>query len=100
MAILAYFLTFVTNNILMYFLVKLDDIFFLNSKFKEVANVTITEENSLDVVVQLENLTMEEEMNSGDTKVTIEILIKVVENENLLPQNKTKRQQLGQVSRM
>ena len=84
----------------MYFLVKLDDIFFLNFKFKEVANVTITEENSLDVVVQLENLTMEEEMNSGDTKVTIEILIKVVENENLLPQNKTKRQQLGQVSRM
>lgn len=43
---------------------------------------------------------MEEEMNSGDTKVTIEILIKVAENENLLPQNKTKRQQLGQVSRM
>ena len=85
---------------LMYFLVKLDDIFFLNFKFKEVANVTITEENSLDVVEQLENLTMEEEMNSGDTKVTIEILIKVVENENLLPQNKTKRQQLGQVSRM
>ena len=99
MAILAYFLTFVTN-ILMYFSVKLDDIFFLNFKFKEVANVTITEENSLDVVEQLENLTMEEEMNSGDTKVTIEILIKVVENENFLPQNKTKRQQLGQVSRM
>lgn len=99
MAILAYFLTFVTN-ILMYFLVKLDDIFFLNFKFKEIANVTITEENSLDVVEQLKNLTMEEEMNSGDTKVTIEILIKVAENENLLPQNKTKRQQLGQVSRM
>lgn len=99
MAILAYFLTFVTN-ILIYFLVKLDDIFFLNFKFKEIANVTITEENSLDVVEQLKNLTMEEEMNSGDTKVTIEILIKVAENENLLPQNKTKRQQLGQVSRM
>ena len=99
MAVLAYFLTFVTN-ILMYFLVELDDIFFLNFKFKEIANVTITEENSLDVVEQLKNLTMEEEMNSGDTKVTIEILIKVAENENLLPQNKTKRQQLGQVSRM
>ena len=34
MAILAYFLTFVTN-ILMYFLVKLDDIFFLNSSLKK-----------------------------------------------------------------
>lgn len=79
---------------------KLNDILFLNLKFKEVANVTITEENSLDVVEQLENLTMEEKLNSGDTKVTIEILIKVVENENLLPQNKTKRQQLGQVSTM
>ena len=79
---------------------KLTDILFLNLKFKEVANVTITEENSLDVVEQLENLTMEEKLNSGDTKVTIEILIKVVENENLLPQNKTKRQQLGQVSTM
>ncbi|CAH3030092.1 unnamed protein product [Porites evermanni] len=67
-----------------------------SDKFKEVANVTITEENSLDVVELLENLTMEEEMNSGDTKVTIEILIKIVENENFLPQNKTKRQQLGQ----
>lgn len=78
---------------------KLNDILFLNLKFKEVANVTITEENSLDVVEQLENLTMEEKMNSGDTKVTIKILIKV-ENENLLPQNKTKRQQLGQVSTM
>lgn len=72
----------------------------MNLKFKEVANVTITEENSLDVVEQLENLTMEEKLNSGDTKVTIEILVKVVENENLLPQNKTKRQQLGQVSTM
>lgn len=79
---------------------KLNDILFSNLKFKEVANVTITEENSLDVVEQLENLTMEEKMNSGDTKVTIKILIKVVENENLLPQNKTKRQQLGQVSAM
>lgn len=79
---------------------KLYDILFSNLKFKEVANVTITEENSLDVVEQLENLTMEEKMNSGDTKVTIKILIKVVENENLLPQNKTKRQQLGQVSTM
>ena len=79
---------------------KLNDILFSNLKFKEVANVTITEENSLDVVAQLENLTMEEKLNSGDTKVTIEILIKVVENENLLPQNKTKRQQLGQVSTM
>ena len=79
---------------------KLNDILFLNLKFKEVANVTITEENSLDVVEQLENLTMEEKMNSGDTKVTIKILIKVVENENLLPQNKTKRRQLGQVSTM
>ena len=79
---------------------KLNDILFLNLKFKEVANVTITEENSLDVVEQLENLTMEEKLNSADTKVTIEILIKVVENENLLPQNKTKRQQLGQVSTM
>lgn len=79
---------------------KLNDILFLNLKFKEVANVTITEENSLDVVEQLENLTMEEKLNSGDTKVTIEILVKVVENENLLPQNKTKRQQLGQVSTM
>lgn len=79
---------------------KLNDILFLNLKFKEVANVTITEENSLDVVEQLENLTMEEKLNGGDTKVTIEILIKVVENENLLPQNKTKRQQLGQVSTM
>ena len=79
---------------------KLIDILFLNLKFKEVANVTITEENSLDVVEELENLTMEEKLNSGDTKVTIEILIKVVENENLLPQNKTKRQQLGQVSTM
>ena len=79
---------------------KLNDILFSNLKFKEVANVTITEENSLDVVEQLENLTMEEKLNSGDTKVTIEILVKVVENENLLPQNKTKRQQLGQVSAM
>lgn len=79
---------------------KLNDILFSNLKFKEVANVTITEENSLDVVEQLENLTMEEKLNGGDTKVTIEILIKVVENENLLPQNKTKRQQLGQVSTM
>ena len=79
---------------------KLNDILFSNLKFKEVANVTITEENSLDVVEQLENLTMEEKMNSGDTKVTIKILIKVVENENLLPQNKTKRQRLGQVSTM
>ena len=79
---------------------KLNDILFLNLKFKEVANVTITEENSFDVVEQLENLTMEEKLNSGDTKVTIEILVKVVENENLLPQNKTKRQQLGQVSTM
>lgn len=79
---------------------KLYDILFSNLKFKEVANVTITEENSLDVVEQLENLTMEEKMNSGDTKVTIKILIKVVENENLLLQNKTKRQQLGQVSTM
>ena len=79
---------------------KLNDILFSNLKFKEVANVTITEENSLDVVEQLENLTMEEKMNSGDTKVTIKILIEVVENENLLPQNKTKRQQLGQVSTM
>lgn len=79
---------------------KLNDILFSNLKFKEVANVTITEENSLDVVEQLENLTMEEKLNSGDTKVTIEILVKVVENENLLPQNKTKRQQLGQVSTM
>ena len=79
---------------------KLNDILFSNLKFKEVANVTITEENSLDVVEQLENLTMEEKMNSGDTKVTIKILLKVVENENLLPQNKTKRQQLGQVSTM
>lgn len=79
---------------------KLNDILFSNLKFKEVANVTITEENSLDVVEQLENLTMEEKLNSGDTKVTIEILIKVVENENLLPQNKTKRQQLGQVRTM
>ena len=79
---------------------KLNDILFSNLKFKEVANVTITEENSLDVVEQLENLTMAEKLNSGDTKVTIEILIKVVENENLLPQNKTKRQQLGQVSTM
>ena len=79
---------------------KLNDILFSNLKFKEVANVTITEENSLEVVEQLENLTMEEKMNSGDTKVTIKILIKVVENENLLPQNKTKRQQLGQVSTM
>lgn len=79
---------------------KLNNILFSNLKFKEVANVTITEENSLDVVEQLENLTMEEKLNSGDTKVTIEILIKVVENENLLPQNKTKRQQLGQVSTM
>ena len=79
---------------------KLNDILFSNLKFKEVGNVTITEENSLDVVEQLENLTMEEKLNSGDTKVTIEILIKVVEKENLLPQNKTKRQQLGQVSTM
>ena len=79
---------------------KLNDILFSNLKFKEVANVTITEENSLDVVEQLENLTMEEKLNGGDTKVTIEILIKVVENENLLPQNKTKRQQLGQVRTM
>ena len=79
---------------------KLNDILLSNLKFKEVANVTITEENSLDVVEQLENLTMEEKLNSGDTKVTIKILIKVVENENLLPQNKTKRQQLGQVSTM
>lgn len=79
---------------------KLNDILLSNLKFKEVANVTITEENSLDVVEQLENLTMEEKLNSGDTKVTIEILVKVVENENLLPQNKTKRQQLGQVSTM
>lgn len=79
---------------------KLNDILFSNLKFKEVANVTITEENSLDVVEQLENLTMEEKLNSGDTKVTIEILVKVVENENLLPQNKTKRQRLGQVSTM
>ena len=79
---------------------ELNDILFSNLKFKEVANVTITEENSLDVVEQLENLTMEEKLNSGDTKVTIEILVKVVENENLLPQNKTKRQQLGQVSTM
>ena len=79
---------------------KLNDILFSNLKFKEVANVTITEENSLDVVEQLENLTMEEKLNSGDTKVTIEILIKVVENENLLPQNKKRRQQLGQVSTM
>ena len=79
---------------------KLNDILFSNLKFKEVANVTITEENSLEVVEQLENLTMEEKLNSGDTKVTIKILIKVVENENLLPQNKTKRQQLGQVSTM
>lgn len=79
---------------------KLNDILFSNLKFKQVANVTIIEENSLDVVEQLENLTMEEKLNSGDTKVTIEILVKVVENENLLPQNKTKRQQLGQVSTM
>lgn len=79
---------------------KLNDILFSNLKFKEVANVTITEENSLDVVEQLENLTMEEKLNSGDTKVTIEILVKVVENENLLPQNKKRRQQLGQVSTM
>lgn len=79
---------------------KLNDILLSNLKFKEVANVTITEENSLDVVEQLENLTMEEKLNGGDTKVTIEILIKVVENENLLSQNKTKRQQLGQVSTM
>lgn len=79
---------------------KLNDILLSNLKFKEVANVTITEENSLDVVEQLENLTMEEKLNSGDTKVTIEILVKVVENENLLSQNKTKRQQLGQVSTM
>jgi len=62
--------------------------------------VTITEENSLSVVEKLKNLTSEEQMNGGDTKVTLEILHKIVSNENLLSKDKGKRQKLGQVSKL
>ena len=67
-------------------------------KFKEVANVTLTAENSLDVVNKLKNLTNEETLNGGDTKVTIQILQKIIGNDGLLPKDKGKRQKLGQVS--
>lgn len=62
--------------------------------------MTITEENSLSVVEKLKNLTSEEQMNGGDTKVTLEILHKIVSNENLLSKDKGKRQKLGQVGKL
>jgi len=50
------------------------------------------------VVKQLKNLTSEETLNGGDTKVALEILHKITFNDSLLPKNKSERQKLGQVS--
>lgn len=47
---------------------------------------------------QLKNLTSEETLNGGDTKVALEILYKIALNDSLLPKNISERQKLGQVS--
>ncbi|KAK2550499.1 Adhesion G-protein coupled receptor D1 [Acropora cervicornis] len=65
-------------------------------KFKEIANVTLTEENSLKVVEELKTLTSEETLNGEDTKVTLEILEKVATSDNLLTKNKQNRKEMGQ----
>lgn len=62
--------------------------------------MTVTKENSLSVVDKLKNLTSAEQMNGGDTKVTVDILNKIVSDDSLLPKDKGKRQTLGQVSTM
>lgn len=51
------------------------------------------------MVEQLKNLTSVEQLNGGDTKVTLEILHEITSNESLLPKDKGERQKLGQVSR-
>lgn len=50
------------------------------------------------MVGQLKNLTSEETLNGGDTKVALDILHKITFNESLLPKNKSERLKLGQVS--
>lgn len=67
-------------------------------QFKEIANVTLTEENSLKVVEELKTLTSQETLNGEDTKVTLEILEKVATSDNLLTKNKQNRKEMGQVS--
>lgn len=67
-------------------------------QFKEIANVTLTEENSLKVVKKLKTLTSQETLNGEDTKVTLEILEKVATSDNLLTKNKQNRKEMGQVS--
>ena len=67
-------------------------------QFKEIANVTLTEENSLKVVEKLKTLTSQETLNGEDTKVTLEILEKVATSDNLLTKNKQNRKEMGQVS--
>ena len=60
--------------------------------------MTTTNKNVVDVVEKLKNLTSEEQMNGGDTKVALEILQKITYNDSLLPKDKGERQKLGQVS--
>ncbi|XP_022793709.1 adhesion G protein-coupled receptor L1-like isoform X1 [Stylophora pistillata] len=67
-----------------------------SGKFKDIANVTITDENVVEVVNQLENLTSEGDMNGGDTKVALEILQKITSNNSLLPKDKSGRKKMGQ----
>ncbi|XP_067055563.1 uncharacterized protein [Acropora muricata] len=67
-----------------------------SQKFKEIANVTLTEENSLKVVEKLKTLTSQETLNGEDTKVTLEILEKVATSDNLLTKNKQNRKEMGQ----
>jgi len=52
----------------------------------------------VEVVKQLKNLTRDEMLNGGDTKVALEILQKITSDDSLLPKNKSERQKLGQVS--
>ena len=52
----------------------------------------------VNVVGKLKNLTSEKQMNGGDTKVVLEILNKITNNESLLPKDQGERQKLGQVS--
>jgi len=52
----------------------------------------------VEVLKQLKNLTSEETLNGGDTKVALKILDKIALNDSLLPKNISERQKLGQVS--
>ncbi|XP_068722401.1 uncharacterized protein [Montipora capricornis] len=65
-------------------------------KFKQIEDIILTENNSLTVVEKLKNLTSEETLNGGDTKVALVILQKLASNDNLLPKDKQTQQKLGQ----